>query len=158
MTEKAKCKNCTDEMIEEMAKDIEHCCNRYDEEGRFVGNKCRGCEYWCDTNNLCCSFGNKEAIYLYNLGYRKIPEGSVVLSKEEYEGKEIAVEMSGGHKLRLTVGKFGEMSRVLEESTRKETAIEILSMIDKIPTNEVNELNHLRLLKINIAKQYGVEE
>lgn len=42
---------------------------------------------------------------------------------------------------------------------RKEsdTAREILQMIDSIPTNEVNELNHLRLLKQTIAKKYGVD-
>ena len=44
------------------------------------------------------------------------------------------------------------------EQVRKEMVKEILSMIDKVPTNEVNELNHLRLLKSNIAKQCGVEE
>ena len=59
---------------------------------------------------------------LYNAGYRKIPEGAVVLTREEYEGKEIVVEMSGGHKLKLRVSKFGEMSKILEEYTRKETA------------------------------------
>lgn len=48
---------------------------------------------------------------------------------------------------------------LLDKKYRKEsdTAREILEMIDHIPTNEVNELNHLRLLKNAIAKRYGVE-
>lgn len=42
---------------------------------------------------------------------------------------------------------------------RKEsdTAREILQMIDSIPTNEVNELNHLWLFKKSIAEKYGVD-
>lgn len=39
----------------------------------------------------------------------------------------------------------------------KDTAKEILDMIDSVPTNEVNELNHLRLLKNAIVKRYGTE-
>ena len=62
------------------------------------------------------------AKYLINAGYRKIPENAVVLTREEYDGKSIIVEMSGGHKLKLSVGKFGEMSKILEEHTRKEMA------------------------------------
>ena len=57
--------------IEEMAKVLDECCNRYDENGNFLGNKCSSCEYWCDTNHLCCSYGNKEATAFYNAGYRK---------------------------------------------------------------------------------------
>ena len=126
-----------DKMIEEMANDIHQF---------FFANSC----------NL-----NYVAKHLIeDLNYRKIPDGSVVLSREEYEGKEITVEMSGGHKLRLTVGKFGEMSRVLEESTRKETAKEIFRAIDGIGRGNgwhtytiaivINKLKEL-------AKQYGVE-
>ena len=43
---------------------------------------CDNCEYYNDDSK-CISFG--QAIALYNAGYRKIPEGSVVLSREEYE-------------------------------------------------------------------------
>lgn len=93
---------------------------------------------------------------LIGLGYRKIPEGSVVLTQEEYEGKEIAVEMSGGHKLRLTVGKFGEMSRVLEESTRKDTAKEILQVIEKAKEN--GQMYYNEAFMITAKGAYGVEE
>lgn len=71
--------------IEAIAKVLNDCCNHYDEFGRHLGNKCAHCEYWCDTNNICCSYNEKEAEALYNAGYRKIPEGSVVLTREEYE-------------------------------------------------------------------------
>ena len=39
----------------------------------------------------------------------------------------------------------------------KEVAKEIMGMIDCIPTTEVNELNHLRLLKQEIRKKYGIK-
>lgn len=49
--------------------------------------------------------------------------------------------------------------RLYNAGYRKEsdTAREILDMIDGVPTNEVNELNHLRLLKNAIVKRYGVD-
>lgn len=42
---------------------------------------------WAISKDLCFSFEvmQKHAEVLYNAGYRKIPEGAVVLSKEEYE-------------------------------------------------------------------------
>ena len=49
-----------------------------------------------------------------------------------------------------------ERERLIEK-TKSDTAREILQMIDSIPTNEVNELNHLRLLKKAIAEKYGVD-
>lgn len=133
MNEKAKCKNCTDEMIEEMAKTL-------------YKNRPYSELWWEDALEI--------AEILVKKGYRKIPKGSVVLSKEEYEGKEIVVEMSGRHKLRLTVGKFGEMSRVLEESTRTETAKEILQEVKSLLFPEEGGL--LAWL-VAIADKYGVE-
>ena len=44
-----------------------------------------------------------------------------------------------------------------ESRKESDTAKEILQMINSIPTNEVNELNHLRLLKKAIAEKYGVD-
>lgn len=73
--------------IEEIQKVIEYCCNVYDENNRHIRNKCNtyDCEYYDETNGVCCSFGLKEATALYNVGYRKIDKDSVVLSREEYE-------------------------------------------------------------------------
>jgi hypothetical protein len=61
--------------IEEMARVLSECCNHCDENGNHLRNKCRECEYWDDTNYVCCSFNTKEATALYNAGYRKQSEG-----------------------------------------------------------------------------------
>lgn len=63
-----------DKQIDEMAKVMNECCNRYDEQGNHIGNKCFECECWCDTNHICCSYNTKEALALYNAGYRKSSE------------------------------------------------------------------------------------
>ena len=70
----------------------------------------------------------------------KTPEGAVVLTRRAYDGKEIIVEMSGGHKLRLTVGKFGEMCKILEEHTRKETAEKFAERVKMAFYYEFDEL------------------
>lgn len=64
----------SDKQIEEMAKVMNECCNRYDEQGNHLGNKCYECEEWSDDNNCCCSYNRKEATALYNAGYRKASE------------------------------------------------------------------------------------
>ena len=65
----------SNKQIEEMAKVLNECCNRYDEKGNLLGNKCGSCEHWCDTNHICCSYNTKEAEALYTAGYRKQSEG-----------------------------------------------------------------------------------
>ena len=62
--------------IEEMAEIMEKCCNVYDEKGNHIRNKCNefDCEHYCETNNVCCSFGRKQAEALYNAGYRKVDD------------------------------------------------------------------------------------
>lgn len=101
-----------DKQIEELMKDMctDYPCNRI-------------CDQYCGMYDYA-----ERAI---NAGYRKIPENAVVLTKEEYDGKVIVVEMSGGHKLKLSVGKFYEMSKILEEYTRKETAEKFAEMANK---------------------------
>ena len=62
------------QIIEKMAKDL----------AKISGEYLQNCADSCDD----CPYGNcrgKFALDLYNAGYRKIPEGSVVLTKEEYE-------------------------------------------------------------------------
>ena len=157
MNDKAKCKNCTNEIIEEMARVI--CPNSKEW-------TCKACNWGSKPN--CAE--DKNAEKLYNAGDRKSPEDWVVWTKEEYEGLQNKLERYSEE--REFVGKcltdatlrcveltndFNDMLDSIYDLARKKTAKEILSMIDKIPTNEVNELNHLRLLKINIAKQFGVE-
>ena len=60
-----------DNQISEMVKIMNECCNRYDEQGNHIGNKCYECEEWSDDNHCCCSYNTKEATALYNAGYRK---------------------------------------------------------------------------------------
>ena len=77
---------------------------------------------------------------LINAGYRKIPEGSVVLSKEEYE------------KL-CHLAYFGYED--VKEQGRKETAKEILSLA--IKHDNGYETDMTRFIS-DLEKQYGVEE
>ena len=125
--------NDKDKEIKAIAKIINECCNHYDEHGRHLGNKCAHCEYWCDTNNICCSFGNKEATYLYELGYRKIPDGSVVSSRD-YEI----------YRLGFDNGKI---------EARKETVKEILQEFALTPRTRALIMN-----KYGLSKEDSVEE
>ena len=78
-----------DKQIEEMARVMNECCNRYDEQGNHLGNKCFDCECWCDTNHICCSYNEKEATALYNAGYRK----STDLAREIFEEIEASAKV-----------------------------------------------------------------
>ena len=74
--------------ILEIQKILEYCCNVYDEKGRHVRNKCNcyDCKYYDDTNGVCCSFSEKEAIAIYDAGYRKqLPEKAITLTEQERE-------------------------------------------------------------------------
>jgi hypothetical protein len=68
-----------EKQIEEMARVMNECCNRYDEQGNHIGNRCYECEEWSDDNYCCCSYNTKEATALYNAGYRKQSENTVEL-------------------------------------------------------------------------------
>lgn len=63
------------QMIEEMAKDICGYCLKIIEEKECPRNE----------NQYCFKSRLEEATYAYKLGYRKIPENAVVLTREEYE-------------------------------------------------------------------------
>ena len=112
MEEKVKCKNCTFEMIEEMAEDLKA--------------------------NIDCDYGGiyyrESAENLYTVGYRKIPEGSVVLTREEYE-QDLTAQYDCGY-------EFGQ----------KETAKEIyLAMIGEYASYIDTEIAK------EIARKFGVE-
>ena len=91
------------------------------------------------------------AFYLYeNLGYRKIPEDSVVLSREEYD------------ELTLTKQSIFDMLEERDDKARKETAKEIIDML--IPNCEVCDENWHKgclclraMIAEKIVKQFGVE-
>lgn len=64
MNDKAKCKNCTFEMIEEMAEDIKQSLKKH------------------IYKTLLYPYLARD---MFALGYRKIPEGSVVLDRQEHQ-------------------------------------------------------------------------
>ena len=125
-----------EEQILEMAKIID---DRLIEARNWLGSMNRREGYWIA----------QELIKHYQ---PKLSEDAVVLTKEEYDGKEIVVEMSSGHKLRLSVSKFGEMSQIHEKYIRKEMATEICSKIIKDLPQPLQEK-----WKEFFAKEYGVE-
>lgn len=101
--------------------------------------------------------------YTFKELFGKVFEDSVVLSGEEYyEYQKFKSFMEHNdwesvEDIETTLDKCQEVLYERLQQERKETAEKILNEIDCVPTNEVNELNHLRLLKMNIAKQCGVE-
>jgi hypothetical protein len=122
-------------MIEEMAKDIE---KTFDVYRGFCQRKRTECS--AINNCLYCNI----ATHLTKQGYRKIPEGSVVVDKE-YLKKEL---------------------QWLEAQARKETAKEILKEIMSVETEEEKWLKNepfVRYVKKmldkieELAKNYGVE-
>ena len=80
---------------------------------------------------------------LYGIGYQKIPEGAVVLSKEEYDDL----------KRRPSTREWVDTCRGRIEQTRKGTAREILQEFWKIQWVQ-SELDNVC---IRLAKEYGVE-
>lgn len=123
--EKAKCKNCTDEMIEEMARKI--CPNSKEW-------TCKACNWGSKPN--CDAYKNAEK--LINEGYRKIPEGSVVLSKEEYEGLQMAKDFNYGyHEGEKNMTSYYENIKLPE--ARKETAEKIWKFVAVNGFNEIEK-------------------
>ena len=160
--------------IEEIAKVLNECCGFYDEKNVFLRNKCNShdCEYWCDTNYVCCSYNDKQATALYNAGYRKIPDGAVVLTEtkdfKRIEGLLTEFDEMGflptttypyphayasNWKLRLAWA-IGEL--------RKETAREILKELITNCQYTFNSVGKPIIalsgdFALNVSKRYGVD-
>lgn len=124
----------------------------------------RDCED-CECNGVCLAYST--ATIIYNAGYRKIPEGAVVLTKEEQEKRLKATEKnikqlkeendklrlenndieSENEKLKncndkLSQGIYygnGEQYRYRLEQARKETEREILSAMIEFYKNRLAE-------------------
>ena len=141
--------------IAEMQKIMENCCNVYNDKGTLISNKCNSfdCVYYDDTNDVCCSFNKKQAIALYEAGYRKIPEGAVLLTGEEFEN-------------------FGKDCKNCpyaldwyKETLRKETAREILQyFFDWLDFDELSPTGFIHIMRQDFerrlndfSKKYGVE-
>lgn len=78
--------------------------------------------------------------------------------KNELQSKEISIEMSGGHIIKMTVGKWAEMSKVIEDNAVKDTATEILVSLIGCET-QIDPLKtgiRWSVLK-GFCKKYGVE-
>lgn len=64
-----------EKQINEMGKILRKSC-LWQESGSL---DCQNCEFFSKENNVCCSFGHKEAILLFNAGY-----GNVVQILKEF--------------------------------------------------------------------------
>ena len=128
--------------IEEMAKVIKS-ANEID-----CIRTCDTCKYY-DDNTKCISFG--QSIALYNAGYRKLPEDSVVLSREELNDLDYKAYSRG-------VCCASEKVFEQKEKARKETAEKILRDLYSEATSNVSETVELTTFQIEqLAKQFGLE-
>ena len=118
------CKMNKQKQIEEMAKDIAQATFEATQE--CLGTECENCRHWIGFSREGCKDCYK-AEYLYDLGYRKIPEGSVVLSKEEHKS------------LVYWEGKFDELIRLATAAACKETAEKFAEMAKKIFKYEAHQ-------------------
>ena len=124
-----------EKMIEEMTTFLK-CCNHL----------CSECERAKQLSSVygCIEFSISKT--LYNAGYRKVPEGAVVLTKEECE-----------HKVILDEDHFERALNYEREKVRKETAKEILNMGKKLYEMAYHKSNAMPRLIEWIKVEYGVE-
>jgi hypothetical protein len=121
------------EMIEEMKK---LCC-------WFENRKCTANPGIDDICDMSCEYG-QACEKLMSEGYRKIPKGSVVLSKEEFDKDYVTKQDRDYWKNKTEI-----LGNRLKEA-RKETAKEIIKMIEE-------RYGYIGILE-DIAKQFEVEE
>lgn len=128
------------EMIEEMAKDLKNCLP--------------SSWYWLKNVD---SDTYLVAKHLHEQGYRKIPEGSVVLSKEEYEELQKGVKthnytamFNAGQEARIT--ELEERLYNIAYKTRKETAKEILEWLKQHTFD-----SHFGIIDVYFKETFGVE-
>ena len=135
------------EQIEEMAKFMHYKAHGKDKD--CDNEKCEMC--WCSCKN--------DAELLYNAGYRKLPEDSVVLSKEEYEMlanqyKNLEIKYSNlcdNYRLCKDANETLKQNVII---ARKETAKEILNaVVGAIDNGTFFRQNFIFMMN----KVYGVE-
>lgn len=162
------------EQIEEILEVIKHC-------GDYTGRDCAECDYrlygHCNNQKQC------EAEALYNAGYRKIQDGTVVLTNKEYdklglfeETVQEYKETNGQLVLVKEQKKLQKYSTDIADFIRKETAKEIFQKVVNICIKEedfqdgtvntqleplyfgiMNGCAFIRGEVKELAKQYGVE-
>lgn len=113
------------EQIEEILEVIKHC-------GDYTGRDCAECDYrlygHCNNQKQC------EAEALYNAGYRKIQDGTVVLSREEYEMLKSLYDTQKGAIMTSSIGDLP----LTVEGLRK--AVDEITRLNRVET-ELQELN-----------------
>ena len=141
--------------IEEMAIIVEHACD--DCNGNI--DDCLKCPHKRHHEYYGCG-EEKTATELYEAGCRIIPEGAVVLTREEY--KELYdSERASYYRAELLVVDNDLLARKLTD-VRKETAREIIEMLIP-PCDKCDEDWHKGCLCLRatiaelIAQRYGVE-
>ena len=123
------------EQIEEMAKFMHYKAHGKDED--CDNEKCEMC--WCSCKN--------DAELLYNAGYRKLPEDSVVLSREEYEKLKSLYDIQKGAIMTSSIGDLP----LTVEGLRK--AVDEITRLNRVET----ELQELNIKYYNEAKDYRRE-
>lgn len=131
-----------DKEIEEMAKVIKS-ANEID-----CIRICDTCKYY-DDDTKCISF--RQAIALYNAGYRKLPEDSVVLSREEYIdlSRNYVGEQVAQARKETSEQDFNAIIKALE--TKKASIITHYGIKESVGADIA-----IRTVK-ELAKQFGVE-
>ena len=127
--------------IEEMATIIEHACDDCDDL-----NDCLNCPHKSHEYYGCGK--EKTATKLYKAGYRKIPEGSVVLTKFEYD--EMLADVTASKK---------KLARIIDSAKskgQKEMAKEILKNLLK-EFSVRKSCGNADVVVLELAKRYGVE-
>ena len=121
------------EMIEEMAE---------------IMTNCIGCIEYLSCIHKCRTFNNNkiQAIRLAKQGYRKIPEGSVVLSKEDYDrllesNKNLKYSFNTANSYIEKLAESCEknckkFNGITIQQARKQTAKEILHSVSNTYTND----------------------
>lgn len=104
-----------------------------------TAEECAKCDF---KHGMCNAYRHAEA--LYNAGYRKLPEDSVMLSKEEFS-RSLTVNFNMGKK---EAQFYSE--RVAIPTTRKETAEKIYAFVNSFGTHNWERFEEF-------IKQFGVE-
>ena len=102
-----------------------------------TAEECAKCDF---KHGMCNAYRHAEA--LYNTGYRKLPEDSVVLSREEQEKI-----------LKATESRINKLKEQVKQE-RKETAEKIYT---KIKDSFLMNSNNCYALKLWIEEQFGLE-
>lgn len=142
----AYCEDTSNEQIEEMASDM---------------------DYGCTKRDLYPSDAKEIAKALYLLGYRKLPEDSVVISKEEYEEyKEFKAFMERNDwenikDIETTLDKCQEVLYERLQQTSKKTAEKIIVDLIALAKQKQEEYKDMSYKSIgynpNIGKSFSAE-